>query len=239
MSETTPASRPRFHRVLLALFCTLNGALLFLFLMHLPFGIDPLRLAIVGWAQAHPRIDIVFGIVVVLAAGSFYGLQQAAEQWKTLLLYFKARHAHPGHEAFYSLKEPPFDRKPLLKAYPEIKDSVYDPDVQFRTWCMLRDRHAATPLIASSLTVWNLLRDLYLVALLFLVAFLFGWPLNAGVNESLAFSYLFLFGVQVLFLMFSARGAARRLVYNVLAIELDVYGEAGEKKKKKRKKKRF
>ena len=136
------------------------------------------------------------------------------------------------------------NRKPLLTAYPEVKDAAYHPDVQYRTWCMLRDKHREVPLVAGSVTGWELLRDLYLVALTFLIAFLLSWPLNQEVNPALALSYLFLFGVQTLFLLFSARGTCRRLVYNVLAVELGIAGDTGIKKQKKpskdkKKKKRF
>jgi len=242
MNDPKPSTPPRFHRILLAVFCALNAALLFLFLMHLPFGFKPLKLAIVGWSQASPRIDIVFTLVLILAVGGYHGLRRLPAKWKIPFVYFRYRFAHPGHEAFFSLKEPPFDRKPLLSAYPEVKDSAYHPEVQYRTWCKLRDMHQEVPLVAGSITGWELLRDLYLVALSFLLAFLLSWPLNQTVNPALAFSYLFLFGVQTLFLLFSARGTCRRLVYNVLAVELGVAGDTGikkQKKEKKKKKKRF
>ena len=57
----------------------------------------------------------------------------------------------------------------------------------------------------------------------------------SNINMALAFSYLFLFGVQTLFLMFSARGTARRLVHNVLAVELGIAGTTGINKEKKNK----
>lgn len=244
MNQPKPATLPRFHRILLAVFCALNATLLFLFLMHLPFGFKPLKLAIVGWSQASPRIDIVFALVVALAVLGYHGLRRLPAEWKIPFVYFHFRNAHPGHQAFFSLKEPPFDRKPLLTAYPEVKDAAYHPEVQYRTWCKLLDKHRQVPLVAGSVTGWELLRDLYLVALTFLLAFLLSWPLNQEVNPALALSYLFLFGVQTLFLLFSTRGTGQRLVYNVLAVELGVAGETGIKKqnkqnKEKKKKKRF
>ncbi|NCF10633.1 MAG: hypothetical protein GWP66_08135 [Gammaproteobacteria bacterium] len=235
MNEPRQAPPSRTTRLLMAGFCAINAALLFLCLMHLPFGYKPLKLAIVGWAQASPRIDIVFGFCLFLAVVTYHGMRRLPPDWKTRLLYFKPRFAHPAHGAFFSLKEPPFDRKPLLVAYPEIKDAAYHPDVQMTTWCKLLERHAEVPLVAGSQTGWHLLRDFYLIALVFLLAFLLTWPLNSDVNMALAFSYLFLFGVQTLFLMFSARGTARRLVHNVLAVELGIAGTTGINKEKKNK----
>ncbi len=232
MNEPRQAPPSVNLRLLMGGFCALNAALLFLCLMHLPFGYKPLKLAIVGWSLASPRIDIVFGFCVVLAVAAYQAVRRLPPDWKTRLLYFKPRRAHPAHEAFFSLKEPPFDRKPLLTAYPEVKDAAYHPDVQFSTWCKLLERHAEVPLVGGSVTGWHLLRDLYLIALTFVLAFLLTWPLNSGVNPALALSYLFLFGVQALFLMFSARGTARRLVHNVLAVELGIAGTTGIDKKK-------
>jgi len=227
MNEPTPATLPLFHIVILGVFLGLNATLLFLFLMHLPFGYEPLRLVVLGWAQASPRIDIVFALSLFLAVGGYFALQRLPAPWKTRLLFFRRQYAHPAHEAFFSLKEPPFDRKPLLAAYPEVKDAAYHPEVQFSTWRRLCDRHAEVPLVTASIAVWELLRDLYLAELLFLFAFLLSWPLNQNVNQALAFSYLFLFGVQALFLLFTARGTGRRLVYNVLAVELGIAGQSG------------
>jgi len=241
MTETkSKPSAPLLHRVVLALFLALNGTLLFLFLMHLPFGIDPIRLAIVGWSQASPRIDIVFGVSLLLAVGGYHLVLRLPERIKNQVVFFGGRYAHPGHEAFYSLKEPPFDRKPLLKRYPEVRDSAYHPEVQYATWSRLLDKHAAVPVIAGSLTGWTLLSDLYVVANAFLAAFLLGWVVaNTDVNVALALSYLFLFGAQAMFLMFSARGTAKRLVYNVLAVELGIAGDSGYTKPKKKPGKRF
>ena len=63
------------------------------------------------------------------------------------------------------------------------------------------------------------------------------WPINWDLYSSPHFihlyTYPFLFGVQTFFLMFSARGTARRLVYNVLGVELGVAGTSGIKKQKK------
>lgn len=227
MNEPTPAKLPPFHIVILGIFLGLNATLLFLFLMHLPFGYEPLRLVVRGWAQASPRIDIVFALSLFLAVGGYFGLQRLPAPWKTRLLYFRYHFAHPAHGAFFSLKEPPFDRKPLLAAYPEIKEAAYHPETQFRTWRQLCDRHAKVPLVTASVAVWELLRDLYLAEALFLLAFLVSWPLNQDVNPALALSYLFLFGVQALFLLFTARGTGQRLVYNVLAVELGIAGQSG------------
>ncbi|HEY5719823.1 MAG TPA: hypothetical protein VIX81_06365 [Gammaproteobacteria bacterium] len=234
MSDTPTAKTPGYHRLLLGLFCGINAALLFLFLLHLPVGLDTLELAFRGWAQARPRIDIVAGLVVALAAIGYFGLARLGPALKTRLVYSGGPYAHPGHEAFYSLKEPPFDRKPLLRRYPEIKDSAYSPEVQYRTFRRLLDKHAAVDVIGGSVAGWHVLRDLYLAALLFLAGFLLSWPLNGEVNPALALSYMFVFGAQALFLMFSARGAGRRLVQNVLMVELGLdKADAGKEKKKK------
>ena len=126
------------------------------------------------------------------------------------------------------------ERGPWTLSCANLKDSAYSPEVQYRTFRRLLDKHAAVDVIGGSVAGWHVLRDLYLAALLFLAGFLLSWPLNGEVNPALALSYMFVFGAQALFLMFSARGAGRRLVQNVLMVELGLdKADAGKEKKKK------
>ena len=79
---------------------------------------------------------------------------------------------------------------------------------------------------------------MYLISLVFLVAFLLAWPLNFGVPMALATSYVFIYGTQLLFLMFSARGTGMRLECNVLAEELGIKSGYNVKTKKEQTRKR-
>jgi hypothetical protein len=206
----------------------LNAALLYLFLLHLPVGIEELQLALRSWPQAEPRIGLAAGGALAMAAAGVLTVWRLDPAWRARGVYFRMRFAHPAHEAFFSLKEPPFDRKPLHLRYPEVRDSAWDPHVQYATWQRLADKHAGVPMIRGAQAGWRLLGDLHLLGLLFLGGFLVGWLFNSGVDPVLASSYLFLFGAQALSLMFIARGTGRRLVNNVLAVELVAPVEARE-----------
>ena len=68
-----------------------------------------------------------------------------------------------------------------------------------------------------------MLRDLYLLALIFLLAFFTGWAINYDVPFQIVNVYLFLFGAQYLFLLLMARKVGYRLVDNVLGVDLLEY----------------
>jgi len=221
------------HRILVSLFAALNAIMLYLFLLHLPFGYDSLALSIRGWSGAMPRIGNVAAFSGVLAVLAVLMSVRLGSVWKTRLVYLTWRYAHPAYTAFFGGKEPSFDRKPLRVAHPEIKDSAYNPEVQYRLWQELGSKHADKPAVAGTRAGWLLMRDLLVISELFMLIFLICWPFNEGVKVVTAFNYLYIFGVQVLFLMFSARGIGRRMVFNILALEIGI-PEQPKKKKNKR-----
>lgn len=222
----------------IALFVAVNTVLLYLFLLQLPYGIDALVVSFKHWSQLSPRIEIVAVICGVTSLAALSLMRWLSSEWKSRLLYFRIQYANPGHRAFFGGKDPGFDRKPLLAAYPEVRDSAYNPQVQRQIWERLFERHAEASLVKGTYRSWVLLRDLYLISLVFLVAFLLLWPLNFGVPVALALSFVFVYGAQFLFLMFSARGTGSRLESNVLAEELGMSLEAKRGAQKKRNKKR-
>ena len=222
----------------LGLFITVNTILMYLFLLQLPYGIDTLALSLRRWANMSPRIEIVAAISFSVALTTVLLLKYLDSEWKSRLVYFRRRFANPGHRAFFGGKDPGFDRKPLYAAYPEVRDSAYNPQVQLQVWMRLFKRHAKAPLVMGTYHSWLFLRDLYLISLVFLMAFLVAWPLNFGVPVALALSYVFIYGAQVLFLLISARGTGLRLESNVLAEELGLKPESHTKLKHKRAKNR-
>jgi hypothetical protein len=189
------------------------------------------------WSQLSPRTEIVAAISIVPALAALFLVKWLDSEWKSRLVYFRRQYAHPGHRAFFGGKDPGFDRKPLLVAYPEVRDSAYNPQVQIRVWRRLFEKHAEAPLVKGTYRSWAFLRNLYLIGLVFLAAFLLAWPLNFGIPLALALSYVFIFGAQFLFLMFSSRGTGTRLECNVLAEELGMKleGKVGAKKKQGKK----
>lgn len=208
------------HTVLLVMFTTINAILLYLFLLQLPYGVEPFVSSLTHWSALRPRIDVVAAIAVFIAVVAFLIVRRLPASWKSTLVYFQLRFAHPGHRVFFGGKNPGFEREPLLQAYPEIHDSAYNPEVQMRVWRTLYKQHAAADLVAGTASSWRLLRGLYLVAVVFFLSFLIAWPLNRGVPVTLTLMYVFIFGTQTLFLLFSARKSGNRLANNVLAAAL-------------------
>jgi hypothetical protein len=226
------------QRLLYIVFTVVNTGLLYLFLLQLPFGIDTFAFSVLHWSEMHPRIEIAAAVSLGVALITLLLVIRLDNEWKSRLIYLRRRFAHPGHRAFLGGKDPGFDRRPLKSTYPEVSDSAYDPQVQMQVWQRLYEKHAKTSLVQGTYLSWVLLRDLYLISLIFLVAFLVTWPLNLGVPAVLALSYIFIYGAQLLFLMFSARGTGSRLECNVLAQELGIKPGSIDKVKSKRKKAR-
>ncbi len=219
--------------VVLVVFAGLNAVLLYLFLLQLPYGIATFKSSLLYWSRLSPRIEIVVGISAAVALLALIAVRWLDSEWKSRLVYFRHKFAHPGHFAFFGGKDPGFDRKPLLLAYPEIRDSAYDPNVQMRVWTQLLKRHEKAPLVVGTHRSWLFLRDLYLISLVFLAAFLLAWPLNFGIPQVVGLSYVFVYGAQYLFLMFSARSTGMRLECNVLAQELKLKpGHRGKQRKR-------
>ena len=225
-------------RLFFGVFITVNAVLLYLFLLQLPYGMDTFAFSLRRWSDISPRIQIVAAISCSVALITVLLMKYLDSEWKSRLVYFRRQFAHPGHRAFFGGKDPGFDRKPLYAAHPEVRDSAYNPQVQIEVWMRLFKRHANAPLVTGTYHSWLFLRDLYLISLVFLAAFLVAWPLNFGVPVALALSYVFIYGAQLLFLMLSARGTGMRLECNVLAEELGIQPEGNAKTKLKRAKRR-
>ena len=225
-------------RFFFGLFIIVNAVLLYLFLLQLPFGMDTFVLSLRRWSDISPRTELVAAISIGVAVISVLLIKYLDSEWKSRLVYCRGRFADPGHRAFFGGKDPGFDRKPLYATYPEVRDSAYDPQVQIQVWMRLLKRHVKAPLVNGTYHSWLFLRDMYLISLVFLVAFLLAWPLNFGVPIALATSYVFIYGTQLLFLMFSARGTGMRLECNVLAEELGIKSGYNVKTKKEQTRKR-
>jgi hypothetical protein len=226
------------QRIVFVAFTVVNTALLYLFLLQLPFGLDTFASSLLNWYEMRPRIEIATAVSLGVAVFTLFLVNRLDNEWKSRLIYLRRRFAHPGHRAFLGGKDPGFDRKPLKITYPEVRDSAYDPEVQMQVWQRLYKRHAKASLVEGTYHSWVLLRDLYLISLGFLVAFLVTWPVNFGVPTVLALSYIFIYGAQLLFLMFSARGTGSRLECNVLAEELGIKPGGINKAKSKKIKRR-
>ncbi|MEN8131007.1 MAG: hypothetical protein ABFS45_12595 [Pseudomonadota bacterium] len=221
-------------RILYTVFTAVNTALLYLFLLQLPFGVDALSFSLRHWSKFSPRIEFAAIISIAIAITTLILVRYLDGEWKSRLVYFRHQFAQPGYRAFFGGRDPGFDRRPLEKAYPEVRDSAYNPQVQLRVWTRLYKKHANASLVIGTYHSWVLLRDLYLISLVFLIAFLLAWPLNFGVPAVLVLSYIFIFGAQFLFLMFSARGTGSRLECNVLAEALAIKPAAARKVKKRK-----
>ncbi|GAB4346593.1 MAG: hypothetical protein Kow006_05320 [Gammaproteobacteria bacterium] len=225
-----------FHTLLLALFASFNALMLYLFMLHLPFGFDPLVASFKHWDRLAPRIEIALAIAVVLAVVALVFVNRLSEEWKNSLTYHKGKLSHPATSVFFTTRRQPFETSDLLQAFPAVKEAAFAPKVQLQVWESVYRKHADVPLIASTRAYWFLMRDLYLLSLLFAGAFLVIWPLNGGVPLQLVLPYVFVFGAQFLFLMIGARGVGYRFVDNVLATELGIGpGQSGIKEEKRNK----
>lgn len=225
MATTLP-----LRHLLTVAFTLVNGVTLYLFLLQLPFGPEAFIQSIEYWSQLSPRIGVVMGIAVGVTAVALVLRAGLSETWKNSLLYFKREHPHPAHQAFFGSKDSGLDLEPLNRAYPRVRDSAWDPAVQVDVWKSLFRKHATARVVSGAQSSWSLLRDLYTLSLVFLLAFLVAWPLNSGVVFAFAAPYLFVFGGQTIFLCLSARSVGWRLVVNVLGTELGM--EPAQKNKK-------
>jgi hypothetical protein len=228
---------PLFQRFVVLLFTLANGALLYLFLLQLPYSLEALKASFVHWNDLRPSPAIMMALSIGVMIVALATRASLSDQWKNRLLYFRKRYAHPAHRSFVGGKDPGFDLAPLKKLYPQVHDSAYDPQVQFETWLKLLHKHRAQHVISNPEAVAKLLGDVYVLSLIFLAAFLFAWPLSFGIVFQIAAPYLFLFGAQAIFLLFSAKGADQRLVVNVLALEAG-FAPDGEKAKPSKKPRR-
>lgn len=224
------------HLALVTLFALLNSIMLYLFLMHLPYGFEPLVASFRHWDALQPDIGIYSSLCAVLAVGVSLIVPRILDMWKNRLLYFRWYFPHPAFNAFLCTRKQPFESKALLAAFPEVKDSGFSARVQTEVWKRLDQEYRDTTVIVNTRLHWHMLRDIFIVSLFFLDAFVLGWLYNWGIPFELVSTYVFLFGAQSLFLLFAARRVGLRYVDNVLGVALE--GSPSEPTKKPNKKKR-
>ena len=80
----------------------------YLFLMGLPYGIDPFLVSIANWAQLSPRIGIVSVIAVLAGVGGVLLALRLSSDVKNGLLYLRWRFTHPAHDVFLTTRRQPF-----------------------------------------------------------------------------------------------------------------------------------
>ena len=210
------------HLGLIAIFAAINGLMLYLFLMKLPYDINVFFASLDHWDEQQPRIAVVSAIVLTAAmAGGWYAWRMP-EEWKFRLLYFRWLFPHPAFNAFLTTRRQPFESRALLKAFPGVKDAGFKPSIQIETWKQCLSRHAAVPVVINTRLHGDMLRDLYVLSLFFLVLFILGYLSLIGVPFQFVGIYLFVFGAQFLFLLLSARRVGYKLVDNVLAVSLGI-----------------
>ena len=209
-----------FHNLLIIVFAVINGSMLYLFLMKLPYGFDPLIASFRHWDQLSPNIGIMLTLSVALTFIAIALVKRTTADWKNRLLYLRSTYAHPAFNAFLNNRKQPFESATLLKAHPSIKDSGFNPQTQIDLWKKLHTQHQMVPVVMHTRLHWKMLRDLYLVSILFLSAFILAWLGNLEAPFQFVALYLFVFGAQALFLMLTAKRIGWKLIDNVLAVDL-------------------
>ncbi len=221
----------QLHKLLLGMFALLNGIMLYLFLLHLPYGVEALLLSMVHWSEMDNHLPITifaFGLATFIALFVW----KMDEVWKNRLLYMRRQFPHPAQDAFLTSRRQPFDSKKLLAAFPQIKDAGFSRVKQTELWEELYRKHSGKAVIMNTGIHWRMLRDLYCLSLMFIPPFAIAWLFNSDMPLSIAATYVFLFGAQFLFLLLAARSVGFRLVDNVLALSIGMNEEAGGKGKK-------
>jgi hypothetical protein len=209
-----------FHIALVIVFAALNGMMLYLFMLQLPYGLDPFLFSLASWDRMSPQIGYVAGISSVLAVAGAVLVQWIPEEWKNRLLYARWDYSHPSSDAFLTTRKQPFDSHELLAKFPMIKDSGFSRKVQIEVWQNTYAETRTKRVVLNTQIHWNMLRDIYVLSLYFLVFFAIGWLINIGVPFQIVGIYMFLFGTQTLFLLFAARRTGFRMVDNVLGLAL-------------------
>jgi len=210
------------HLGLIAVFAAINGLMLYLFLMILPYDINAFFVSLAHWDEFQPRIGIVSAIVLTAAMAGGWFAWRMPEVWKYRLLYFRWFSPHPAFNAFLTTRKQPFESGALLAAFPEVKDSGFKPSIQIETWKKCLTRHADVPVVINTRIHWEMLRDLYVLSLFFLILFILGYLFHLGMPFQIAGIYMFVYGAQFLFLLLSARRVGFKLVDNVLATSLGI-----------------
>ncbi len=137
---------------------------------------------------------------------------------KARLVFWKWKHALPGHAAF-SLLAPKDPRIDMALLGEKIGSVPTDPEMQNRLWYSLYKQEANKPAVAEAHRVFLLARDLSCVSLLFAV---FGpWSLAFfGHTFSWILVYFAAMVVHYIVLAVVAQNHGRRFVCNVLAEHL-------------------
>ncbi len=203
-------------------FAVINSFMLYLFLLGLPYGIEPFLVSLAYWDRLSPRIEIASAVAVVAAVGAVLLCMRLSSEVKNGLLYLRWRFTHPAHNVFLTTRRQPFTSNAALDAFPEVRDAAFSARVQTEVWQRLYSKNAAVPVVMRTRLQWQLLRDIYLVSLLFLLLFAGGWLVNYEMSFAVVALYLFMYGVQFLFLLLAARHIGNKFVDNVLAVELGV-----------------
>ncbi len=206
-------------------FAVINSFMLYLFLLGLPYGIEPFLVSLAYWDRLSPRIDIVSAVAVAAAAGAVLLCLRLPSEVKNGLLYLRWRFTHPAHNVFLTTRRQPFTSNAALDAFPEVRDSAFSARVQTEVWQRLYSKNAAVPVVMRTRMQWLVLRDIYLVSLLYLLLFAVGWLVNHEMPFAVVALYLFMYGVQFLFLLLAAGRIGNKFVDNVLAVELGMAEE--------------
>jgi len=222
-----------FHIALVVVFAALNGIMLYLFMLQLPYGVEPFLISLANWDKLSPQIGYVAAVCAVIAVFGAVMVQRLPEQWKNRLLYARWHFPHPSSDAFLTTRRQPFEERDLLARFPQVKDAGFSRRVQQQVWQASFRQLGDRPVVMNTRIHWDMLRDLFILCLYFLVFFAIGWLINLGVPFQIVAIYLFLFGAQALFLLFAARRTGYRLVDNVLALELGLQEEGSLGRKRK------
>lgn len=209
-----------FHLALVIIFAALNGIMLYLFMLQLPYGLDPFLFSLAAWDKLSPQIVYVAAICSLIAVAGAVLVQRLPELWKNRLLYARSQYPHPASDAFLTTRKQPFESRDLQARFPMVKDSGFSRRVQTEVWLDAYQRHNGKAVVLNTRIHWDMLRDIYILSLYFLGFFLVAWIINMGVPFQIVGIYLFLYGTQTLFLLFTARRTGFRVVDNVLALEL-------------------
>jgi len=217
-----------FHLALVIIFAALNGIMLYLFMLQLPYGLDPFLFSLAAWDKLSPQIVYVAVVCALIAVAGAVLVQRLPELWKNRLLYARSQYPHPASDAFLTSRKQPFESQDLQAKFPMVKDSGFSRRVQTEVWFDAYRRHNGKAVVLNTRIHWDMLRDIYILSLYFLSFFLVGWIINLGVPFQIVGIYLFLYGTQTLFLLFAARRTGFRVVDNVLALELGMEEERGK-----------
>ncbi|MES9905689.1 MAG: hypothetical protein ABW168_23825 [Sedimenticola sp.] len=216
-----------FHEGLIGLFAVINGMMLHLFLLHFPYGLEAFFISLASWDKLTPQIGYVVTITLLVMVSVVVLSRRLSGEWKNRILYLRMRYAHPAFNAFLPTRRQPFETVDLLKKFPFVKDSGFNHQVQVDTWDFLHKKYADRVIVINTRIHWQILRDLNLLAMVFLVVFLLGWLVNYDVSFRIVSAYLFLFVGQFLFLMLMARRVGFKLVDIVLGMALGIDDNKG------------